>query len=133
MTTTPDAPLPGPDAAADDARLEAAFAALRAARPRPGGALVARVLADAEAAGPPPSARAAGLSRLLFALYRSLGGAPAAAGLGIAALAGVWIGASPPELFDGVAAAVWAAPGTLDFGPFFLEGALDGLDLSVVD
>ncbi len=127
MTTTPDPAAPRPGPGPEEAALEAAFAAARAASPRPGAALMARILADAAA----EAARrdgARGALRRLRAFFRALGGAPAAAGLSLAAAAGLWIGAAPPALLDGVAAAVWAAPAELDFAPLLQDGALEGLD-----
>lgn len=73
----------------NDDGLEALFAAARARDDRPPGALVARVLAEAEAAQP---------SRGGFAgLIRALGGWPSAAGLVAASAAGVLIGFSAPD------------------------------------
>lgn len=129
MTTRPDDPAPG--ALSGDGRaeaaLEAAFAAARAARPQPGAALIARILADAEAEA---ARRAAprGPAGVLAAFYRALGGAPAAASLGLAAAAGLWIGISPPALLQGVSAAVWAAPADIDFAPALGEAGIEGLE-----
>lgn len=109
-----------------DGALEAAFAALRADAPRPSAALMARVLADAEAAAPrhaPPAARRAAL------IWRALGGLPAAAGLAAATLAGVWIGADPPGPFAaGLWPAAWDLPATLDLGALAEDVRLDGFD-----
>ena len=81
-----------------DDGLEALFAAARARDDRPPGALVARVLADAQAVQPGRT----GLGGLL----RALGGWPSAAGLAAASVAGVAIGFAAPEavlVFDAVA------------------------------
>jgi hypothetical protein len=76
----------------DDTDLDALFAEVRAADRRPPGALVARVLADAEA-----QRRGGGQERFGAALLRVLGGWPAAAGLGAASAAGLLIGFASPE------------------------------------
>ena len=78
-----------------DDGLEAFFAEARGRNDRPSGALVARVLADAEAEQP---------ARGGFAgFFRALGGWPSAAGLVAASAAGVLIGFNAPDavlLFD---------------------------------
>jgi hypothetical protein len=71
----------------EDDGLDALFAEARTARPP--GALVARVLADAEAARPG--------RRLGAALLRAIGGWPSVAGLAAASAAGLLIGYSAPE------------------------------------
>jgi hypothetical protein len=78
----------------DESGLDALFAEAR--RERPPAALVARVLADAEAARP-------GRRRERFgaAILRAIGGWPSAAGLAAASVAGLLIG--------------FAAPGTVPF------------------
>ncbi|MCZ7676116.1 MAG: hypothetical protein M5U35_09930 [Roseovarius sp.] len=84
--------------------LKAHFEALKARVAEPDAALLARILADAEheqAVRAAPAARRP-RSGWLAAPVRALGGWPAMAGLATAALAGVWIGAAPPE---GLAAA----------------------------
>jgi len=86
----------------DDIRaLDACFKAARAAPLEPSDALLARVLADAEAVQsdmqhPCAHAPRARGSRLLQAV-RALGGWPAMGGLAAATVAGIWIGFSPPE------------------------------------
>ena len=85
-----------------DDGLEAFFAAARA-EPEPASeALMARVLGDALAqqrrtapAAAPRGAVRAGRPGLLAGLFVSLGGWPAVAGLGTAAVVGLWIGFSP--------------------------------------
>lgn len=119
-----------------DAALDAAFLALRAAAPRPSAALMGRVLSDAAAVAASaaaagaraPHRRTGGLAALVAAIYRGLGGAPAAAGLAAATLAGVWIGASPPAVLAGLADSVWATPAEVDIGGFFDPAALTGID-----
>jgi hypothetical protein len=84
-----------------DDDLDSLFAAARANAPRPPAALVARVLADADArpaaASPaPPQRSAPGFWASLGALF---GGGGALAGMVTATLAGVWFGfAQPVEL-----------------------------------
>jgi hypothetical protein len=77
--------------------LEAWFEAARGEGPEPSDALMARVLADAEAlqprSAPPPRSDGAWAE-----VWRLLGGWPAAAGLAAAGVAGLWIGAAPPEV-----------------------------------
>jgi hypothetical protein len=81
----------------DDSGLDALFAEAR--RDRPSAALVARVLADAEAAR--PGRRREGFGA---AILRAIGGWPSAAGLAAVSAAGLLIG--------------FAAPGTVPFvGP----------------
>jgi hypothetical protein len=84
----------------EDDGLEALFAEARKARPP--GALVARVLADAEAARP---VRRAGFGA---ALLRAIGGWPAAAGLAAASVAGLMIGYATPDALPFLGTAVTA-------------------------
>lgn len=88
------------DPAGDD-RLEEFFAAARGAAPAPDAALLARVLAGAEAvqgarcAPQPESGRAAHagwLAGMAAALGAGLGGWRVFGGMATAALAGIWIG-----------------------------------------
>jgi hypothetical protein len=73
----------------DESGLEALFAEVR--RERPPAALVARVLADAEAAR--PGRRREGFAA---AILRAIGGWPSAAGLAAACAAGLLIGFAAP-------------------------------------
>lgn len=86
--------------------LEAHFDAARRRPETPSGDLMRRVQADAERAqsdgGAAPVATGSGTGRL-GQFYRILGGWPAAAGLGTAAVAGLWLGVSPPAGLDAVA------------------------------
>ena len=90
--------------------LDGFFAAARAAGPEPSEALVARVLADAEAAMPraavPTPAAAPRRRRWLAAAAALFGGGPMAAGLASAVVAGVAIGYAGPVTSDGLAGAV---------------------------
>lgn len=79
-----------------DEELELWFAAARADAPVPSDALLARVLADAEALRPHrPAERqpTGGWAEV----WRTLGGWPTAAGLAAAGVAGLWIGTAPPD------------------------------------
>jgi hypothetical protein len=100
-----------------DDPLEAAFAAARAdgdeTAPLPDG-LLARLVADAEAARPPVTAPASrgrargGLGQLLDRLFAGQGtampgfGWPAATGLAASALVGLWLGYAPPASLAGL-------------------------------
>ncbi len=88
----------------DDNDLDLFFAAARATRPAPTDALMARVVADAEAARAPrgrvPSAPAAPRWRARLATFFGTGGA--FAGLAAASVAGFWIGAVQPDLLGSV-------------------------------
>lgn len=90
----------------DDGGLEALLAEARTARPP--AALVARVLADAEAAR--PGRRREGIGR---AILRAIGGWPSAAGLAAASAAGLMIGLAAPEAVPFLGS---AATGTADAG-----------------
>lgn len=92
----------------NDDGLEALFAAARAGDDRPPGALVARVLGDAEAAQPSWGGFAG--------FIRALGGWPSAAGLVAASAAGVLIGFSAPDALS-------------VFGTATVESAFDLTDL----
>ncbi len=107
--------------------LEAHFKAARARPLAPPDALLARVLADAEAVQATPAPVRTVPRRGWRPVLRAIGGWPAAAGLLAATLAGVWIGASPPEGISAylpgadVAYIIDLAPGT---GLDLVEGAL---------
>lgn len=80
--------------------LDDAFQASLDAAPQPDAGLMARVLADAEAVqrgftAPAPRPVQAGIWQDLMAV---LGGWRAMAGLATAAVAGVWLGVSPPGI-----------------------------------
>lgn len=90
----------------EDKDLEPFLAAARGDRPQPSEDLMARVLADAYAVQPAAAGRAFSAASaptprrgLWSALAGVFGGSGALAGLGTAALAGVWLGyADPPGL-----------------------------------
>ena len=82
----------------DDDALEALFQQARSAPPEVPDGLLARVIADAEAARPP---RGSGIWRTL---WQSIGGPAGLGGLVTATLVGVWIGVAPPERLPDIAA-----------------------------
>jgi hypothetical protein len=98
----------------DDKDLDLMFAAARESRPVPSAGLMARVLADAYDAQPLPAAPARSatphqelprqnpLLQALAAFTQVLGGKGALAGLGTAAVAGVWLGYSGTTGLDWV-------------------------------
>lgn len=105
--------------------LEPFFAAARQQGRQPSQALLARVLADAEAAQPAPQAAVPRVQpgRLTQAWARLWRGLPTAAGLASATMAGVWLGFVSP---DAVLAIETALTGGADAG--FAAEALAGLD-----
>ena len=88
--------------------LKSYFDAGKAARPEPGDALMARIMADADrvqaerAAMPAPVRPQRRRGRLAW-LAAALGGWPAMAGLAAATVAGLWIGVSAPAGLTGIA------------------------------
>lgn len=92
--------------------LEGFFAAARAAGPAPSDALMARVLADADAAQPrapatlPMPETVPLWRRWLAALSGAVGGGAMVTGLASAAVAGVFIGYAGPVTSDWLAGAV---------------------------
>ncbi|MEO1779805.1 MAG: dihydroorotate dehydrogenase [Pseudomonadota bacterium] len=110
----------------DDKEFEAFFDAARRTAPQPSADLVARILAEAEAAQPkaaptperPPWWRS---------LLEGLGGAPAIGGLLTATVAGLWIGAAQPFELEPLTYVPWGVTDLTDdtFGGY--------ADLSLVD
>lgn len=78
--------------------LEDFFAAGRAERAQPDAALMARILADAEAETAARAAPAPVRESRLRSVLRGIGGWPALAGLATATVAGVWIGVAVPDV-----------------------------------
>lgn len=74
------------------------FEAGRADAPMPDAALMARVLADADAQTAARAASAQPRESWLRAVLRGLGGWPTVAGLATATAAGVWIGVALPDV-----------------------------------
>ena len=106
-----DRTLGGVDGPEAEARLDRLFAEARARAPRPSDALLARVLAEADAAMPPaplaaspaPPARRSWLA----GLAGGLGGWGAMGGLAASTVLGVVLGAVQPEAVSALAAGVW--------------------------
>ena len=97
----------------DEAELDRFFAAGRAEAPVPSDALLARILADADAravpAAPrPPASRSGWFAELLA----GIGGWPAAAGIAAAAMTGVTIGMATPEMLDSLSGGYLSVGGT---------------------
>ena len=115
----------------DHTPLEAYFRAARESAPQPDEALIARILADADtvrasAAAPRPARARPGH---LAQLFRVIGGWPAAAGLATVAVAGVWLGISPPALLADTAGAYLssdAAALIIDISPEAAFGIAEG-------
>ncbi len=92
----------------NDARLDAYFTAGRKTAMLPSDNLMARILADADAAMPVQAQiqtvlhnNSTGFFATIFAtLWAAIGGWPAAAGMATATLVGVWIGFSQPAGLD---------------------------------
>ncbi len=94
------------DMLSDKDDLAALFEAAKAAPPAPSSDFMARVLSDAEAMQPAalggmrtpaPTPKRGAFTELLSGLSDAIGGWPGFAGLASAAVAGVWIGISPPD------------------------------------
>lgn len=83
---------PGKDA--DDRALESLFDAARADPPNAPDALMARVIADAQAFQPQTARRG---WRAWQGWLRAIGGLPALGGLVTATCVGFWLGVAPPE------------------------------------
>ncbi len=116
----------------NEQELEALFAAARRDAPTPSADLMARVLADAEAAQ--AQAQAAPAARPTRPAARPrwrqvvdlLGGWPAMAGLATAGVAGLWLGVAPPAALLDLPLAGF---GTADPA---LVGMLPGVELDLL-
>lgn len=100
----------------DDTELETFFDAARAAPPAAPEALMARVLADAEAAQPAPQMPA--WQRWL----RTFGGLPGLGGLVTATTVGFWLGVAPPDGLPDVASLVLGTDILLELDPLAEPG-----------
>lgn len=110
----------------DDMRaLDAAFAASRRHAPDPSPALMARIVADAEAEAGRAAARSgagerhaavSGARALLRRAAAAVGGWSALGGLVAAGAAGLWLGVAPPPALDSLAVLIenGAATGVYD-------------------
>lgn len=95
--------------------LDAFFDAARDAAPLPSEALMARILADAEAEMPRPAAPVRARRPLWGRAVSALGGWRAVAGLGVASMAGLGLGLWMPGAIGDVAQGFTASP-TADYG-----------------
>ena len=87
----------------NEAELEKLFAEAADDAPQPSDALMARILADAQAELPKaPAPTAAPRRGWLAAALGQIGGWPAAAGLATAAVAGLAIGLATPEALEDI-------------------------------
>ncbi len=112
----------------DDAMIDALLSDVAQEKPVPDTALMARVMADA--------ARAPGLPvprpkrSVLAQLSDMIGGWPAASGLALAGVVGLWVGVAPPAGVEDVAAGLIGTTETVslwDDESFFAEeGLIDG-------
>ena len=106
-----------------DEELDAMFAAARAQAPKPDADFLARVLGDAESVQDGFAVKAAAVRAKpapfsgLRSVFAALGGWPAVAGLGAAAVTGLWIGVAPPEGLSMRAQMVWGEDVMLAFEP----------------
>lgn len=122
------------DAPRDRDPLEPDFLALKARSTQPGEDLMARVLADADAAqvamsAPRLTPRLAPRDPLSARFFAVIGGWPSMVGLATAGLAGVWIGvAQPAALVAGSEALIYgdATVTLVDLDAGFGLGELDG-------
>ena len=106
--------------------LESFFEAARADAPQPSGALMARILADADRESEARSAAARLVEPSpgrLRAVLAALGGWPVLAGLATATMAGVWIGVAQPMGVDPLE--VVGGTASLDAGIYPGYAALD--------
>ncbi|MFK7835387.1 MAG: hypothetical protein AB8B60_04140 [Sulfitobacter sp.] len=101
----------------DDDTLEGMFEAARAAPPQVPEALMARVLADAQATQPRPKVSRWG------ARLAGLGGVPGLGGLALATCVGFWLGVAPPQGLPDLAGAMLGVETETD-------DSLDALGLS---
>lgn len=107
--------------------LDLMFEAARTSPPRPSSDFLARVLSDGETMQPKPRAIAPAQKRSkrrnIFAAIQMIGGWPALAGMATAAVTGLWIGISPPELLrtplDTAFGEAMLMPDAQDFGAGF--------------
>lgn len=104
----------------NDERLEGFFRAAREAGPTPSGALMARILADAEAEMPRPpephplarSAGGGGDGGVLAWLGAAFGGWRGIGGLATATVAGLWLGYAGLADTSVLTGGLWSAGGT---------------------
>ena len=110
-----------------DDSLEALFAEARSEAPPPlSGSFEARLVASALAAQPVPVARP-GWGARLRAFLSEFGGAPSLAGMGVAGLAGLWIGFATPGPTADLVSSFWQ--GAASVSPAVSDWADTGSDL----
>ena len=121
--------MPMTDDERQERRLEVAFEAAGAARPEPSAELMARVLADAEAAQAEfaPASVPRPRSGYLRQFFETLGGWPAIAGLTAAGVAGIWLGVNPDTGVSDALASYLRAGETAAYTVDMMPGAELGL------
>jgi len=90
----------------NDDMLEDLFADARGLTPAPSDDLMARVIADADAAQPRATAASAPQPGLWARMMDAIGGWPAVSGLAAATIAGVWVGVAPPSSVEDLTATI---------------------------
>jgi hypothetical protein len=90
----------------NDDMLDDLFAQARGTSPVPGDALMARVIADADAVQPRAVAAPVARPGLMMRMLDTIGGWPAVSGLAMATVAGIWVGVAPPASVQDVTAAM---------------------------
>ncbi|KQI72409.1 hypothetical protein AN191_08180 [Loktanella sp. 5RATIMAR09] len=90
----------------NDDMLDDLLAQARGASPLPSDALMARVIADADAAQPRASAMPVARPGVIARMLDTIGGWPAVSGLAMATVAGIWVGVAPPASVQDVTAAM---------------------------
>lgn len=107
----------------DDSLLDALFAEARDEAPAPlAQAFEARLVAAALAAQPGAMAPRPGWLARIRAMLADVGGAPSLAGMGVAGLAGVWIGFAAPGSTSDLVTTFWqgaasVSPSVSDWAP----------------
>jgi hypothetical protein len=90
----------------NDDMLDDLFAQARGTSPVPSDALMARVIADADAIQPRAVAAPVARPGLMMRMLDAIGGWPAVSGLAMATVAGIWVGVAPPASVQDVTAAM---------------------------
>lgn len=97
--------------------LDALLAEARALRPRPSDDLMARILADADAARPVPAAsRPAARPRWMAPFLTALGGWPALGALAASVVLGLGLGVTQPAVLSGLTGALRGEAVSVDLG-----------------
>ncbi len=96
-----------------DQDLDALFATARAAPVAPSDALLARIVADADAIAAGRTMPARPALGFWTMLRVAIGGWPALGGMAAATLAGVWIGFAPPSAVATLATTFWGETTTI--------------------